>query len=261
MNLTRLRTYIQRSKSAPLEIFPENDRDDTYPDDASLLVAPHIHRIESLIICAVVVPDAIRNLHCHALPLEELDIDLTCTHVPIPDSAPFEGNLSSLRESSSSGVITRLPETTWQISHTIVLKDSIPKSSNAPSGRTVSLPHLHMLGITPKPAHSVLLDHLCIPIGASLILEFSFDGGESPLREYLPETTANLRNLSHIIAPPHRPGTEVRANEWTKRRALPVTPYTMDRLALRSLDPSILLMMSKLVVTRYNHPRPAEVGE
>ena len=243
------------------------------------------------------MPDAIGHLYCHAPLLEELDIVLTSTYAPVLDSALFEGDLSSLRELSLSGVITRLPWnnlanlTTFNLKscnsgrdfitrlldffenapllHTIVLEDSIPKSSDLPSGRMVSLSHLHMLAITAKPAHSVLLDYLHIPVGASLILEFSFDGGESPLREYLPETTANLRNVSYItainlrLAPAQKfvrmngPSGELRVHARWKDKT--VTPYTMDRRILRSLDLSILLSTSRLAVTRYNHPRPAEV--
>lgn len=36
-------TYIQRSKSSPLEICFEKDEDNTYLDDAFFLVTPHTH--------------------------------------------------------------------------------------------------------------------------------------------------------------------------------------------------------------------------
>ena len=299
MNFDKTRTYIQHSKSSPLEIFLEMyGNDDTYLDEAFLLVTPHICRIKSLTIYADAMPDAIRHLYCHAPLLEELEIDLTCAaHALVLDSALFEGNLSSLRGLSLSGVITRLP---WNnlanltnfnlkscnpghdfinqlldffenapLLRSITLEDSIPKSSNAPSGRMVSLPHLHVFAITANPAHSVLLNHLCIPIGASLILEFSFDGGESPLREYLPETTANLRNLTHITVinlhlgsiqkfmRMNGPSGELRVYaHWEDKT---ITPYTMDRQILRSLDPSILLSASRLAVSGYKHLRPVEV--
>jgi len=299
MDFDKTRTYIQRSKSSPLEIFLEMyEDDDTYLDDAFLLVTPHIHRIKSLTIYADAMPDAIKQLHCHAPLLEGLNIDLTCAaYAPVLDSALFEGDLSSLRELSLGGVITRLPWnnlanlTNFNLKScppgrgfinrlldffenapllcTITLEDSIPKSSDAPSGRMVSLPHLHMFAITANPAHSILLNHLCIPIGVSLILEFHFGGGESPLREYLPETTVNLGNLTHITAinlhlgstqkfvRMKGPSGELRVHaHWEDKT---ITPYTMDRRILRSLDPSILLSASRLAVSRYKHLRPAEV--
>jgi hypothetical protein len=297
-NVDKTRTYIQRSKSSPLEIFLEEDEDDTYLDGAFLLVAPHIHRIRSLTIWADAMPDAIGHLYHHAPLLEELDIDLRCARAPVLDSTLFDGDLSSLRELSLSGVITSLP---WNnmanltifnlktcrpgrdfvtrlldffesapLLHTIMLEDSIPKSSNVSFERIVSLPHLEMLSITAKPAHSVLLDHICIPIGALLILDFSFSGEKSPLREHLPETTtANLRNISHIttinllFGPTQKfmrmngPSGGLRIHAHWKDKT--VTPYNMDRRILRSIDPSILATTYRLAVSRYKHPRPAEI--
>jgi len=299
MDFDKTRTFIQRSKSSPLDIFLEMHKDeDTYLDDAFLLVTPHIHRIKYLAIYADAMPDAVRHLHCHAPLLEELDIDLTCTtHAPVLDSALFKGDLSSLRELGLSGVVTHLPWnnlanlTTFDLRscrpgrdfitrlldffenapllRTIMLEDSIPESSNAPPGRMVSLPHLHIFAITANPAHSILLNHLCIPIGVLLVLGFSFNGGESPLREYLPETTANLGNLAHITAinlhlgltqkfvRMKGPSGELCIHaRWEDKN---ITPYTMDRQILHSLDLSILLSTSRLAVARYNNPRPTEI--
>ena len=64
----------------------------------------------------------------------------------------------------------------------------------------VSLPHLRELSIIAQPPHSILLDHLSIPPSASLRLEFTFSGGESPVPSYLPRSPKNLHNLSHITA-------------------------------------------------------------
>jgi len=156
----------------------------------------------------------------------DVDISLTCPHPPVLDSALFNGDFSSLRGLTLGGVITPLP---WSnlanltifnlkycrpghdfvtrlldffecapLLHTIMLEDSIPKSSDAPPDRIVPLPHLRTLTITAQPAHSILLNHLFIPTGASLILGFTCSGEKSPLLDYLPETSASLENLSHI---------------------------------------------------------------
>ena len=84
--------------------------------------------------------------------------------------------------------------------HTIELRNSIPSSSNAPPKRIVLLSRLHTLYITADPIHSVLLNHLPIPAGTSLIQGFEYRSEEFPLLDYLPETLANLRNLSDITA-------------------------------------------------------------
>ena len=297
MNVDKTRTYIQRSKSSPLKLYLERDEDSTYLDDAFSLVTPHIHRIKSLTIYADALPDALRYFnHCAPL-LEELGIDLTSPRAPVLDSALFRGDLSSLRRLELSGVITHLP---WKnlanlttlilkschpghdfvtrlldffenapLLRKIVLEDSIPKSSNAPSGRIVLLPHLAILDITAKPAHSVLLNHLRIPTGAILILEFSFSGERSPLQDYLPETFVNLRNLSHVtmvnlnFAAAKKfvqlggPSGWLRILAQWKDEA--VSQYTMDRRILCSLDPPTLSTAQRLAVSMYQHPRPVKV--
>ena len=138
-----------------------------------------------------VLPDFLKYFYCHASLLEELDINLVCTHAPVLDRALFDSDPPSLRQLRLRGVITHLP---WKnlanlaifnlkscrlgrdfvtrlldflentpLLRTIALKDSIPESSDAPPGRVVPLPHLDMLDITAGPAHSILLNHLCIP--------------------------------------------------------------------------------------------------
>ena len=296
MNVDKTRTYIQRSKSSPLELHLERDEDNTYLDDAFSLVTPHIHRIKSLTIYADALPDNIRHFNCYAPLLEELDIDLTSPHAPVLNNALFNRDISSLRELRLSGVVTYLPWTdlanltTFNLKscrpgrdfvtrlldffenapllRTIMLEDSIPKSSNAPSERIVFLPHLDILAITAKPAHSVLLNHLRIPTGASLVLRFSFSGERSPLQDYLPETSTNLENLSHIttinlnFSPTKKFAQLTGPSGWLRVLAQwkdeAVSPYTKDRRILRSLDKNILSTTQGLVVSRYQHPRPAE---
>ena len=297
MNVDKTRTYIQRSKSSPLELHLERDEDNTYRDDAFSLVTPHIHRIKSLTIYADALPDALRYFNCRAPLLEELDIDLTSPRAPVLNSALFGGDLSSLRALSLTRVVTNLPWknltnlTTFNLKscrpgrgfvtrlldffenapllRTIMLEDSIPKSSNAPSRRIVLLPHLKILAITAKPAHSVLLNHLRIPPGASLVLKFSFGGERSPLQDYLPETFANLRNLSNITTVNlnfaaakkfvQLSGPSGRLRILAQWKDEEVSRYTMDRRILRSLDPLMLSTVQSLAVSKYKHPRPANV--
>ena len=298
-NVEKTRTYIQRSKSSSLEVYLEKDEDDTYLDDAFFLVTPHIHRIKSITIVADVLPDAMRYFYCHAPLLEELDIQLNSTYAPVLDCALFNGDLSSLRQLYLGGVITHLP---WKnlanltnfdlracrpghdfvtrlldffenapLLRTITLEHSIPWSSDAPSERLVTLPNVVVLSIGAMLPHSPLLNHLRIPTGASLILGFDFSGEQSPLRDYLPETTANLRNLSHITMINLHFGSIEKfvqmkgpSGELIVIAGLEdgtVSPYTMDRRILHSLDQPILLTTHRLAVSIYQHPRPAQVEE
>ena len=296
-NVDKTRTYLRRSKSSPLELYLERNKSSTYLNNAFFLAAPHIHRLKSLTIHGDVLPDAIRHFYCHAPRLEKLDINLSCLRAPAFDSALFKGDLSSLRELSLVGVVRSLPWnglanlTTFKLKssipglcsvtrllnffecaplpHTITLVDSTPTSSNAPAGRIVSLPRLNALYIIARPPHSILLNHLRIPTGASLVLRLSFSGGKSPLQYHLPETSTNLKNLSRITTI----NLCFSASQKNVRLSGPsgelyviagwedetVTPRTMDHRILRSLSPSILLTTQRLAISGYKPPKPDKV--
>ena len=151
--------------------------------------------------------------------------------------------------------------------HTVVLEESIPDSSNAPPGRIVPLPHLVRLTMDMGLAHSILLNHLCIPIGVSLTLYFGFRGERSPLQDCLPATLANLRNLSHIITINFRfieTNKSIRMNGSSGELYFyasnwPTSTFATESRILCSLNPSILLTTRRLAVSWYEHPRPAEV--
>ena len=78
---------------------------------------------------------------------------------------------------------------------------SIPSLSDAPVERVVSLPHLGSLKISSDLTHSILLNHLRVPIGALVTLEFDFRrGGGSPILGRLPTSLDNLNNISRITS-------------------------------------------------------------
>ncbi|KAF9780876.1 hypothetical protein BJ322DRAFT_1082184 [Thelephora terrestris] len=175
-----------------------------------------------------VVPVLAKHFSCHLPLLENLTINVKT--VPnefpcLPDQL-FDGDLSSLRELHLSGVLISLPrknmpnlttlnlcsipddrflltrllnlfEFVPHIRH-VRLLNSIPSSSDVPANRMLTLPHLKKFEITAQPAHSILLNHLFIPAGASLILECSYTGDESPIPSYLPTLSTGLLNLSNI---------------------------------------------------------------
>jgi hypothetical protein len=111
------------------------------------------------------------------------------------------------------------------------------------------------------------LNHLCIPTGARLQLGITFNGERSPLRYHLPETLANLKNLSHITtiylhfdaAEKYMRLGELRVLAYLEYET--IFGYTMDRRILRSLPPPILSTTQRLAVSKYKAPGPAEVGK
>ena len=229
ISVDKTKVYIERSKSCPLEISLGQTDDAFNWEEAFGLTAPHISRVRTLSVSgnpAQVLPALTGHFFCSAPLLDNLKINLICTRAPTLPEKLFNGDLSFLRKLDLAGVITALPWrglsnlTTFSLCQVpkdrilltqlldffehsphlrhILLHDSIPEFCDAPTERVVSLPHLKELGIIAQPPHSILLNHLFIPAGASLRLEFSFRGRESPVPSYLPDSPDNLHNLSHI---------------------------------------------------------------
>jgi len=231
MNLDQTSTYIQRSGVAPLKIFLTAHRGTYYRDDALLLTLPLFDRLEALVFAGF--SDDILKLIGQPSPpaplLERLDIEISDARYVVFNSRLLDGNLS-LCELRLSRVVTSLPWrnlsnlTTFHFrgvpSNTITvtqlldffedvpllreikLNKSLPESSNAPAKRVVYLPHLRILGISAQlaPLILILLNHLHIPIGALLRLEFRFGRGESPIPDYSSIPFDNLSNISHITS-------------------------------------------------------------
>ena len=224
-NVEKTRVYIERSKYAPLEIC----LGPPYEEEAFLLAIPHIHRLKIISVHGMpdrLLPILAEHFSCPLPLLDELEIDFSYEYNILPHGI-FNGDLSSLHKLTLTGVITTLPWrglsnlTTFNLYqapkdgilltqlldffesapclHHIELHYSLPSSSNAPTERVVPLPHLKELSIEAYQTHSILLNHLSIPAGVSLRLEFVLDG-EHPISSYLPESLGCLRNLSHITA-------------------------------------------------------------
>ena len=271
MNVEKTRTYIRRSNSSPLKIYLyENEvQGVTYLNDAFSLAMRHIRRLKSL---------EIRG------------------HNPRFDSRLFGRDLPSSRELSMLGTITWLPRNnmtnlrvfklgSWNpiygvtrlldllesspLLHTVKLCGSIPHASNAPPQRTALLPHLNDLVVHADQAHSIVLNHLRIPMGASISQYFHFGGTKSPLVEYLPEASTNLMNLSHVntvnllfdseekFVELSGPSGSLRIFGYWKDWVT-ASWFVMDREILRSLSTPILSTVRKLSISRYGHPGPAE---
>ena len=290
-------TYLQRSQTSPLDV---SFGYEGFNYEAFSLMIPHIPRLKSLTIFAEVFPSVIEHFRCHTPLLEMLDIRVS----PHPlkgsntfDNTLFNGDLSSLRKLHLRGVITELPwknlanlqvvkldsdrqyRTTQMLDflerapllHTVFLHYPMPKSSDAPRERMVPLRHLKTFTIGQQPPHSILLRHLHIPTGASLISEFWFYGDESTLVSHLPERSPNFANLSHITAInllfgvkqkfARLSGPSGSLRVLAELGDLGVSQFNLDRKTLHSLGHSLLSTIQRLSISTYAHTRPAEVKE
>ena len=302
-NVDRTRVYVERAKSSPLEVTLYWDRGTSHPEDAFLLVAPHVGRLQSLHIAGTrnLLENITQHISCPVPLLREFTIDLTCEPAPVLKNTLFNRDLSSLRTLRLTGVVTYLPWkdlsklTTFELGYVpegkttitrllnflvnaphltdVTFRNSIPTSSNAPPGRVVSLSHLKSLTILARPTHSILLNHLSIPAGASLVQEFNFSGVESPLPAYLPNTVQNLKNLCDVtsvnlyfdpaekyvrLAGPS--GGLYIFGRWEDNvEATP--PPILDRRILRSLDYFPLNMTRRLAIRKYEPPPHGPVNK
>ena len=294
-NVEKTRTYIERSQSSPLKVYLWNEAGCIpFLYDAFFLTVPHFGRLGSLSFLGVsedLIELAKKHFYRPAPSLEKLKI-----HIGDPCSIEptiFDGNLSTLRELRLSGVITSLP---WKnlanltkfdfqdvpsdkISTTqlpdsferapllrkIRLYHTLPTTSNAPPGRVVSLPHLEDLEIEAQPVHSILLKHLLIPSGTSLVLEFNFNGERSPIPDYLPKTLDNLNNLSRTTAInlSYESGLHLRLSgpsgglyvlgHWTGADTF---LSTVNRRVLRSLNHFTISTTERLTITAFGATIP-----
>ncbi|KAF9780758.1 hypothetical protein BJ322DRAFT_1023488 [Thelephora terrestris] len=231
-NVAKTRVYIDRSKSSPLQIsLHDYGGSHYYLKDAFVLVIPHIKRVMSINLAGGnnLFQDLTKHFSCPVPLLRRLNLNLTCTTPLVLDSTLFYGDVSSLRTLTMTRVVPHLPWknlpqlTTLTVSSLDPAQDvlasqlldifssapllskvelhTIPKSSDAPPGRVMSLPCLKSFTIVTKLVRtSTFLNHLSIPAGALLHLEFVFCGFSSPLPRILPETPENLQNLLHITS-------------------------------------------------------------
>ena len=298
-NIDKTRAYIDRSKATPLEIYLGDYPGKPYTKEAFLLAAPHIGRLRNLTIFTEDIPDVINYFFCRTPLLEELSVTVFSPPVLTLSSAFLDGDLSSLRKLSLRGVITHLPcknmpnLTTFALSsfpkdqitvtqllnffesapllHTIKFEYSIPESSDASPGRVVSLPCLKELTINAYPAHSILLNHLSIPSGASLILGCGFGSDTSLIPDYLPKPSENIKPLSRVTTINLLFDVKYKClrldgsdgETYVRGRALDEgTPsHVVNCRILRSLDQSILSTTKWLAISKLILLQPVRVDE
>ena len=229
-SVDKTKTYIERSKSSPLEIYLQHSNNPFHQEEALILAATHVGRLRTISAeggLTQVFTVLAKHFSGPTPHLKKLDVRHVRYYGPAP-TLPNEllnGDLPSLRELCLIGVITSLPwrglsnlitftlgcdeiplthlldffESSPSLRH-IYFNNSIPDSSNPPAKRLVSLPNLKDLSVIAQPAPSILLNHLSIPTGASLSLVLTHGGNESPILSGLPKSLKNLKNLSHINA-------------------------------------------------------------
>ena len=295
--------YIERSKASPLEIHLDGHGVTHFCEEAFLLAVPHIGRLKTLSAFGWKPPVSAAFLQvlvehfCRPAPLlKKLKIDLSRDPVPTLPGTLFRGNFPSLCELRLTGIIMPLSWrglgnlTNFHLSdvpeheiilahlldffesaphlHDIQLLRSVPGSSNVPPERIVSLPNLRELGITSCPASSILLDHLSIPSGATVVLGFTFYGTSSPIPPRIPENLGNLHNLSHITVMNLCFGPEQRAiqlngpsgalyvrGKWVCEGARPHTGTTRLLRFLNRFDTSRCRWLG---ITKFiSHPDPS----
>ena len=297
-NTEKTLAYIQRLRSSPLKVRIGGGGDETYHDHALPLITPHIARLRSLTIHTDDIPNVLRHFCHHAPLLEDLRIEATSRDPRTLDTALLSGDLSSLRELCLVWVVTHLPWTNMAnlrvfylsclsghevtvvrlldlfesapLLHTINIEDSIPESSDAPPERIVSLHHLKSFWIAAGSVHAIL-NHVRIPIGVALEVWTSFSGEASPLLDFLPETSPNIGNLSHVTTVtlsfcPTEKGVELdgpsgsllMTADW-QEQVIPSS--TMDHRILHSISPSILSTTQQLTIMDYTHFYPANLDE
>ena len=301
-NIDKTRVYIERSKSSPLELSLYESQVEIFLEDAFLLVAPHISRLKSLSL--TVTTDLLKNLTPHfsrPIPLlRKLSIDIFGLSTAVLEDTLFNGDLSSLRSLALDTVTTHLPWrnlsnlTTFKLSFTpegepsiarlldffedahhlrdITLHHSIPVSSNAPPERVVPLPSLKNLTIDTDEDHSILLDHLSIPVGASLTLEFTFSHNTFPLLDLLPEALGNFKHISPTTSLNicldrtekyvrlGGPNGELRML-GDRRDPVDDSSFILDYRILQSLTRFDLSGIQRLVITKYRAPTIDKIDE
>ena len=227
VDLDKTRTYLERSKSSPINLSLSGSHD-LSPSDPFLQIAPHvIGRLKSLSVKADsdTLPNITARLSLPAPLLEYLSIDgdrLLAPHLcPVLAPTLFDEDLSPVRKLRLTSVCTELP---WRnmvnltsftlaytpaggisVRHLLDFFESAPRlrkvqleaatlSPDAQTGRLVSPACLKWMDVVGSVLSSLLLDHLLIPVGAELVMQAEFLG--PPIEDRLPKYLDNLRNLS-----------------------------------------------------------------
>ena len=224
-NLNKTRTYLERSKSSPINLSLYRGEDLSLCDPFIQIIPHAIGRLESLSVTGTRgnLQDITAHLSQPAPLLRDLSICGSCeyqqVHNPGLTPALFNGDLSSLRKLRLDYICTDLPWRNMVNLTSFILANASPMSvgqlldffegahclrevelhsatptSGAQHGRLVSLACLKRMYTTGGGPSALLLDHLLIPVGARLAIEV--DLPTPPTEDSPPRFLDNLRNLT-----------------------------------------------------------------
>jgi len=218
--------YLERSKPLPINVSLHRD-EVTSSHCPFFKIVPHaLERLESLSVDPGNLQEIVPHLSSSAPLLRELSVR-GCggapRRTPMLTSALFNGDLSSLRKLYLEYVITELPWRNMVNLTTLALVNvfqpavrqlldffesaphlrevelhSSSPTYDAEGGRLVSLGSLKCMCIDGSGKHSLLLDHLLIPVGARL--EVEVDLPSPPIGNHPPMFFDNLRNIHNFTA-------------------------------------------------------------
>ena len=227
-SVNKIHTYLERSKSSPINLRLRLDcgRCDC---DTFFQVIPHaIGRLKSMFVEVTwgALQDITAQLSRPEPLLEMLEIDGGSGFVPrrYPEltTALFDGDLSSLCVFCLAFVRTELPWrnmttlTSFALRHTppddITIRQLLDFFEGAPclreieltaatltsgaqDGRLVSFPRLERIDITGNKPLSFLLNHMLIPVGAT-VSTWAPSAFDYIVENHFPRSLDNLRNLS-----------------------------------------------------------------
>ena len=221
----KTRTYIERSKSSPINLSLRRENDISSNDPFFLVTPPTIRRLKSLSVEFDVgdLGGIISHLS-HRAPLLE-DVILSGNHGfgdgrhegPLPLSALFKGDMSTLRKLCLRFIDTDLP---WKnmacLTSFKLFKVSVPtrnlldffegaprlrevvldcstQASGDRDGRLVSMTCLKKMNIVGSTPARLLLNHLSIPVGVKLTTQSA--GHTFRAVDHLPRSLDNLMNF------------------------------------------------------------------
>ena len=226
----KTRTFLERSKSAPISLWLERERG-LAPNDPFIGITPHaIGRLKELYVKTM--PDHLEDITKHLVHpaplLRAMAIDggaaLEHGLTPVLKNTLFDGDLSSVCELCLQSVRTELPwrnmnnltqfTLAFMVQPTVSLGQLLDFFESSPclvtitlllaapnfgvqDGRLISLSHLRLLNICRPPPPSLLLGHLVIPVGAEVVITL-LNSLDPQVDEILPRSLNNLNNFSRF---------------------------------------------------------------
>ena len=186
VNTNKTKTYIEHLKSSPLEVCLRWINATPYPEEAFILVVPHIGQLRSLSVSGdptQILPVLIEHFSRPTPLLNELSINLLCGQTPRLPNELFNRDLSSLCKLSLVGVtmplpwrnllnltmlnLCRIPKDTILLTQLLDFLESTPVRIRSFSPSTFQLLHVEV----PFP-HPLILSYFSFPFSFTITQYF-----------------------------------------------------------------------------------------